>query len=796
MNAPDIQLTDEFERCLRAVANGENVFITGKAGTGKSTVLRLICGQQDSKRHAIVAPTGVAALNVDGDTIHKCFAFRPELTAELRRYRPPKYLTDLEMLVIDEVSMAKADLVDMVDTSLRRAKKNERPFGGVQLVLVGDLFQLPPVEADDDSPVDYYATPFFFSSKAIGRTPLTTIELTSVFRQKDERFILILNAIRDGTVTEAALEELNRRVDPDVDASTENNSITLAARNAKVNEINKHRLAILPDPETVYLGEQEGEVDANKYGELRELRVKPGAQVMMLVNQHGYVNGSVGKIQSLSDHVISVEIEGLDDVIEVQRYRWRIFDPTRKDDQGNRVEVGAFCQFPMKLAWAVTVHKSQGKTFNRVIFDSSYSNQPGQTYVALSRCTSLEGLVLTNAIKLSHVKVSPHVLRFHRRVLCKTDPIDSYPKAFVGIVTTGNDRYRKLAEIAVIRHEVGKQPVAVSTLINPHRDLCDATFAGLAASEMTLCPGIAEARGIVAMMLSRAVLVGFRVDDLLELSDWKEDEFTEGVPYILPLTSSQLQAEGDPAASSLKSLDAMTLAQDARDTFYSLDDDAVASVHAAPFLKHTDELESGSYIFPRPLVDPPSLSDLGDLMSSIPLSTRASLAVAFSVGQVNKDRSAWVEELLEAFRVSRVDCEDFALRLFDSLVAKAEADDEITQAESVELESYIEVWGLSRTPPRAINNRAHVEIRTGMRVCLTGKTVSVNHPCHGWSKGDVMAKATPRGLEFTENVTKKNGPDIVALLDISQESNKAEKARKWGIPIVTWKDIVDWADDQ
>lgn len=793
MNDTKIQLTDEFKRTLDAVQNGENVFITGKAGTGKSTLLRMICEQQDSKQHAIVAPTGVAALNVDGETIHKCFAFRLELTAELRKYRPPKHLKDLEMLVVDEVSMAKADLVDMMDTSLRRAKKNGLPFGGVQLVLVGDLFQLPPVQPRDDATEDYYATPFFFSSRAFSRTPLTTIELTNVFRQKDERFIALLNAVRDGSITKTALDELNGRVEPDIDPAIPRNCITLAARNAKVNEINEHQLSILPGEEVVYRGEQEGEADAQKHKDLKELTLKPGAQVMMLVNQHGYVNGSLGKVLSLSDDAITVDVEGLDDPVDVWRYKWRVFDPTRKDREGNKIEVGSFTQFPMKLAWAVTVHKSQGKTFNQVVFDSAYSSNPGQTYVALSRCTSIEGLVLTQPIKPLHVKVSPHVLRFHRRVQCHAAPIDSLPKAFVGIVTTGNDQYRKLAEVAVIRHEDGKSPVTLSTVINPHRDLCDATRSGLAASEMTLCPDIAEARGIISLMLSGAVPVGYCVDDLLELSGWSDDQVKEGVPFNLPLGENHFQTAPNQTTSHL-SPDATTLAEAARDDFFALDDETKENICASPFLIRCDEIDDGSYIFPRPLGTAVSLTGLSDLAQNLSCNSKATLVVGLSVGHVAEKRSVYVKNALAELGLRRQDCVCPALELFEALLLKAAHDEEITHAEAAELASFVEIWQLPCEAPKAVNNRDRVEIRSGMRVCLTGKTASINHPCHGWRKGDVKEKAEPHGLEFTDKVTKGDQPDIVALLDISQESNKAKAARKWGIPVVTWKDIVDWTE--
>jgi ATP-dependent DNA helicase PIF1 len=786
----DVQITGEFQKCIEAVDAGKNVFITGKAGTGKSTLLQLICKQQESKTFAVVAPTGVAALNVDGMTVHRCFAFRPGLTTELTRYRPPKHLQDLDMLVIDEVSMAKADLIDMVDLALRRAKKKKQPFGGVQLVLVGDLFQLPPVEAHDEKTDDYYATPFFFSSRAINQTSLKTVELTTVFRQKDEHFISILNAIRDGSATQPQLDALNCRHMPDIASSEGVRSITLAARNNKVQEINERQLSLLSGNEMAYQAETEGEVDTAKHRGLEELRLKPDAQVMMLVNQDGYVNGSLGKILSLTDELVTVEIEGLDFPAEIERYSWKTYRATRKNERGEKIEVGSFTQFPLKLAWAVTVHKSQGKTFDNVVFDSSYSSQDGQTYVALSRCTSLEGLTLTRPIGPQHVKVSPHVLRFHRIIQCATAPIDTFAKAFVGVVATGTDQHRKLVEVAIVRHEATKEPVVFSSLINPNRDLCDAAAAGLSASGLTLCPDISQVRKIIALMLSDAVPVGFQVHDLISLSGWSEDEVEEGVPYQLP------RSDEDSVGNLKSPLTAISLAEAARDAFLAIDDEVRARIDAAPFVLKKRHFDVVTYALPRKGDALAPTGYAADILNNLDSESQATAVVGLSVGKSSERQRAELNGVIERLRVDRNDCIESAKKLYKLLVDKANHDEEITQSEADQIKGLVDTWKLSCESPKPQNNRKCVELRAGMRVCLTGKAAAESHPCHGWEKSFVKGKAEPHGLVFIDKVNKGDAPDIVALLDISQESNKAKKARKWDIPVVTWKDIVDWATDQ
>lgn len=315
-----IIVTADFERALEAVEAGKSVFITGKAGTGKSTLLRHIRRLYDERDLAVVAPTGVAALNVDGRTIHDLFGFRPGLTADLSEYRPPNRLKTVDMLVIDEVSMVKAPMMDMMSLALSRAKKAHVPFGGTQTLFIGDLYQLPPVQdhRSDDPEMEGYATPFFFSSQSFRQLDVATIELTTVFRQKDASFVEMLNALRDGTFREDHLAKLNQRVNapllPPEGREDADIVVTLASTNEYVNDYNLEKLEELPGKVFTFPATETGTIDAKgsgKFGELKQLKLKIGAQVMLQVNQQGYVNGTMGTVTQIEKDLITVKVPDL-----------------------------------------------------------------------------------------------------------------------------------------------------------------------------------------------------------------------------------------------------------------------------------------------------------------------------------------------------------------------------------------------------------------------------------------------------------------------------------------------------
>jgi len=410
-----------------------SVFLTGKAGTGKTTFLNEFV-KKTKKKHIVVAPTGIAAINAGGVTIHSMFGlplrtFLPttdRIDSSLAnniidlqqhfKYRKDKLklLREVEVLIIDEVSMLRADVLDMMDFSLRFIRRNNQRFGGVQMLFIGDLYQLPPVVRDEHVLKMFYNSPFFFDSLAIKDIPLLTIELTKVYRQTDQEFLEILNAIRDGDVANIDFNHLNERYDPGFEAGEEP-YVYLCSHNKMADDINQEKLKDIKVSPKSYEAKLFGEFKENQYPNEQFLELKVGAQVMFIRNdisgEKKYFNGKLGEISSLDENDIKVILDGSEREITVKREVWEQKKYSLDTDKNIKEEVlGSFEQFPIKLAWAVTIHKSQGLTFDKVIIDAGKSFTAGQVYVALSRCRTLEGIVLKS-------KITPEVIFKDNRIL-------------------------------------------------------------------------------------------------------------------------------------------------------------------------------------------------------------------------------------------------------------------------------------------------------------------------------------------------------------------------------------------
>lgn len=426
-----LQLNDDFRHALDLLEKNEsNLFITGKAGTGKSTLLQLF-RSTSRKKMVVLAPTGVAALNVQGQTIHSFFGFPPrivtpsEAARKVTRKDLLRMYKNLEVLVIDEISMVRADLLDGMDRFLRVNRENYRPFGGVQVVFFGDLFQLPPVVTRD--PVEaayfseYYESPYFFSGKIFQDADfqLESLELRKVYRQESRHFLRLLEAVRVNELDYDDLEDLNERHEPGFVASE--GYITLCARNATADKINQRELSLLESPEHEFIAEVRGQFDPGLYPTDFGLRLRKGAQVMFVRNdleERQFVNGTIGKITQLTPKSIVVETETAEGKlrrIEVTRAEWEIIRYKGGATGGLETEVvGSFSQYPLRLAWAITIHKSQGKTFDRVLIDlGGGAFEHGQLYVALSRCRTLEGVVLRQRIRPQDVITDDRVVEFY-----------------------------------------------------------------------------------------------------------------------------------------------------------------------------------------------------------------------------------------------------------------------------------------------------------------------------------------------------------------------------------------------
>ncbi|MGZ5281072.1 MAG: helix-turn-helix domain-containing protein [Bacteroidia bacterium] len=420
-----------------------HVFLTGKAGTGKTTFLRSII-KQTHKKAVIAAPTGIAAINAGGVTLHSLFqlpfgAFVPEKQASTlvanTKFNDPytliqnlnlggnkrRLLQEIELLIIDEVSMLRADLLDAVDTVLRYVRrKNNVPFGGVQILFIGDLLQLPPVVKDEEWQVmqRYYNSQWFFDAHALQDQKPYYIELDKIYRQHDEDFINLLNNLRNNTYTDEDIALLNRYYKPDYRAQDDENIIYLCTHNYKANEINRSELAKLSGKSYFFKAEVDGDFNEYNYPLEETLELKPGAQVMFVKNDIGedkrYFNGKIGKISELSNDVIKVDFGDGTEPVSVEKYTWenlkyKLNETTNEVDEN---VAGTFSHYPLKLAWAITVHKSQGLTFNKAIIDIGKAFAPGQVYVALSRLTGLDGLVLSSPINYNSISEDRSVVNY------------------------------------------------------------------------------------------------------------------------------------------------------------------------------------------------------------------------------------------------------------------------------------------------------------------------------------------------------------------------------------------------
>lgn len=774
-------LTDEFRHALELLAGGRHLFLTGKAGTGKSTLVRQFMAQTD-RAVVVVAPTGIAALNVDGYTIHRLFGFRTTTTLDDVRggaYLPGRFaktLASLQTLVIDEASMVRADVFDMVAAALSRfGPQPGAPFGGVQIVLVGDLYQLPPVVSEGETEFfsaafsTAYETPYFFSAHSFRRDDFPTVALTTVFRQLgDDRMTAILNEIREGVLLGHAQEQLNARADADFVPPDDEFWMTLAPTNRLVTARNRQQLERLPGEELIHHARVSGDLSLFDPPVEETLRFKVGAQVMMLNNDQGdrWVNGTIGRVIGVDydRYGAVVEVEFADGTCaDVTPYTWEATRPVVSGGSLSREVIGSYTQLPFKLAWAITIHKAQGQTLERLVVDLTGGMfSTGQLYVALSRCTSLAGLVLKRPVLPKDLKTDRRIARFLRSTV---DDGGVRRYCAIGMLTVGDEgrmsRPRPV-ELAVAFDD----GTAVTTLINPQRDLADARTAfGINVSDVLLAPTLREAWAVIAPMLASCTPVGAGIDEALGLIDFELKRLGYVTAMPLGVELRGVRVSGGTALERAQS---------------------ALAAHGG------SESEEGSSAFE----EPEPAESISGLLVSRDHSTRtpaadhlpglsALLRVSRDVGAVLLGGAPSHEGVDTSWDAAARQSVADQLRAAASRVQlPAEVVERMREASQL-----LGVEIVSESTCLECDDIGTV-LAPGVRICFTGTAQdSTGQIVERWEM-EQLAEAA--GLTPVKSVTKTRC-EVLVTAEAGTQSGKARKAQEYGKPVFTADKFLEWA---
>ncbi len=787
-------LTDEFEHALGILDAGGSLFLTGRAGTGKSTLIRHFMATTD-RRLVVAAPTGIAALNVDGYTLHRLFGFGTTTGLDDVRhggYKPGRFATtlaNLQTLIVDEASMVRADMFDMIAAALERfGPAPGTPFGGVQVVLVGDLFQLPPVVPDGEAGYldQHYDTPYFFSAAAFDRDRFPTVALTTVFRQLgDDRMTATLNAIREGVLLEHTRAELNERSDAEFSPPDEEFWLTVAPTNRIVAKRNREHLERLTTEEFTATALESGDLSLFDPPVERRLRYKVGAQVMLLSNDPAgrWANGSIGRIldvdppdgAAVDDVSVTVELRG-GSVVDVEPHTWQATRPVVEGGSLRHEVIGTYTQLPFKLAWAITIHKSQGQTLDRLVVDlTGGAFDYGQVYVALSRCTSLDGLVLTRPVLAKDLRTDRRVVRFLHAATASQREQRYCAVSVLAVGDEGRLSRPRPIEIGVAFDD----GTSVSTLVNPQRDLGSARADhGITVDDVVLAPTLDEAWSVLAPLLEGCTPVGVDTDAALGLVDFELKRLgrVEPLPLGVDLSDGELTSEeqralrtgtaGDRARAALRAHERHALPAD-----------------GTPFGRRDDDAEATSYLLtrepgapaPRP-ADSPHLATLLDVSQALSAVVLDDGATAVPTGALADqasstlrravvDRLAAVAERSAGLPVGIVK----RLRRLESLLDTSFVDD---------------VVGPSGGP-----DAVGEHFGPGVRVCFTGEAQGPDGS--SWTRADMTDLALARGLEPVKTVTKTKC-DVLVVAEAGTMSGKARKAAELGKPVLPAEEFFAW----
>lgn len=785
-----IELTEEYLRALNYLNSGSHLFLTGEAGTGKSTLVRQYIKTTD--RNVVVsAPTGIAALNVNGYTLHRLFSFSTTTTIEDVRgpnYYPGRFskaIKSMDTLIIDEASMVRADLFDMVEAALGRfGPCPGQAFGGVQVVLVGDLLQLPPVVSESESMFfsTRYDTPFFFSADAYDPHSFPMVGLTKVFRQlSDHRLTWILNFVREGVLFAEAEKELNERVMPDFEPRDGEFWLTLAATNRVAALRNSRELERLPAVEHSSTAIQRGDLSLFDLSSVEEVvQYKVGAQVMMLTNDSAdrWVNGTIGRIVSvddLADPLVTVEFrDGAS--AQVGLHTWDVVRPVVERGSLRHEVVGTFTQLPFKLAWAITIHKSQGQTIDNLIVDlAGGAFASGQVYVALSRCTSMNGLVLKRPVRPKDLRIDRRVLRFMREAISPATEARFCSLAALRVGSAGRMWRPRPVEIAVAFDDGNE----ISTLVNPCQDLFNARDDyDITVSDILLAPSLTEAWSVLGPVLQGWTPVGVGIDTILEDIDFelRRNETTVALPVGISIPEDAL------TTAECDALTARTALGRARAQLAAFKRLGLEGSGAGPF--DDSELDTSvAFLLTR------------DPGARIPQPAR--MPVMAGLAEVSRELSAVILNGATAAEVkhSSDGFDDIRALVGEFLRARVEGMPAVPTTIAERLAEVDQLLGTSLE----VANRQPIATKLSLEeTLLPGVTFYISGTPHAASgeriaKSEVVTVATERGLIYVDNFGKR-ACDVLIVSEEGSQSGKARKAAAWGMPVFTLQQFWQWLE--